>query len=104
MDQMFVNIVSDERALAKENLKGNTELEWHIDKGYSENLPEYVALYSVDIDEDAGDTLFVSSRILEDLLIIIENIKMIKFSLIWIDLYTIKNMVIILEMKQKKMV
>ena len=27
MDQMFVNIVSDERALAKENLKGNTELE-----------------------------------------------------------------------------
>ena len=34
---MFVNIVSDERALAKENLKGNTELEWHIDKGYSEN-------------------------------------------------------------------
>ena len=32
-DQMFVNIVSDERALAKENLKGNTELEWHIDKG-----------------------------------------------------------------------
>ena len=33
MDQMFVNIVSDERALAKENLKGNTELEWHIDKG-----------------------------------------------------------------------
>ena len=36
-DQMFVNIVSDERALAKEN-KGNTELEWHIDKGYSENV------------------------------------------------------------------
>ena len=66
MDQMFVNIVSDERALAKENLKGNTELEWHIDKGYSENPPEYVALYSVDIDEDAGDTLFVDSRILED--------------------------------------
>ena len=67
MDQMFVNIVSDERALAKENLKGNTELEWHIDKGYSENPPEYVALYSVDIDEDAGDTLFVDSRILEDI-------------------------------------
>ena len=42
-DQMFVNIVSDERALAKENLKGNTELEWHIDKGYSEHPPEYVA-------------------------------------------------------------
>ena len=51
-DQMFVNIVSDERALAKENLKGNTELEWHIDKGYSENPPEYVDLYSVDIDEN----------------------------------------------------
>jgi len=67
MDQMFVNIVSDERALAKENLKGNTELEWHIDKGYSENPPEYVALYSVDIDEDAGNTLFVDSRILEDI-------------------------------------
>ena len=67
MDQMFVNIVSDERSLAKENLKGNTELEWHIDKGYSENPPEYVALYSVDIDEDAGDTLFVDSRILEDI-------------------------------------
>ena len=67
MDQMFVNIVSDERALAKENLKGNTELEWHIDKGYSENPPEYVALYSVDIDEDAGDTLFVDSRIVEDI-------------------------------------
>tara|TARA_B100000035_G_scaffold282401_1_gene263927 strand:+ start:32 stop:757 length:726 start_codon:yes stop_codon:yes gene_type:complete len=66
-DQMFVNIVSDERALAKENLKGNTELEWHIDKGYSENPPEYVALYSVDIDENAGNTLFVSSRILEDI-------------------------------------
>ena len=65
-DQMFVNIVSDERALAKENLKGNTELEWHIDKGYSENPPEYVALYSVDIDEEAGDTLFVDSRIVED--------------------------------------
>ena len=67
MDQMFVNIVSDERALAKENLKGNTELEWHIDKGYSENPPEYVALYSVDIDEEAGDTLFVDSRIVEDI-------------------------------------
>ena len=67
MDQMFVYIVSDERSLAKENLKGNTELEWHIDKGYSENPPEYVALYSVDIDEDAGDTLFVDSRILEDI-------------------------------------
>tara|TARA_A100001011_G_scaffold340004_2_gene371800 strand:- start:8737 stop:9462 length:726 start_codon:yes stop_codon:yes gene_type:complete len=66
-DQMFVNIVNDERALAKENLKGNTELEWHIDKGYSENPPEYVALYSVDIDEDAGDTLFVDSRIVEDI-------------------------------------
>ena len=51
---MFVNIVSDERALAKENLKGNTELEWHIDKGYSENPPEYVALYSVDIDKEAA--------------------------------------------------
>ena len=67
MDQMFVNIVSDERALAKENLKGNTELEWHIDKGYSENPPEYVALYSVDIDEEAGNTLFVDSRIVEDI-------------------------------------
>ncbi len=67
MDQMFVNIVSDERALAKENLKGNTELEWHIDKGYSQNPPEYVALYSVDIDDTAGDTLFVDSRILEDI-------------------------------------
>ena len=67
MDQMFVNIVSDERALAKENLKGNTELEWHIDKGYSENPPEYVALYSVDIDEEAGDTLFVDSRIVENI-------------------------------------
>ena len=67
MDQMFVNIVSDERALAKENLKGNTELEWHIDKGYSENPPEYVALYSVDIDEEAGDTLFVDSRILDEI-------------------------------------
>jgi len=64
---MFVNIVSDERALAKENLKGNTELEWHIDKGYANDTPEYVALYSVDIDEDAGNTLFVSSRILEDI-------------------------------------
>ena len=52
---------------AKENLKGNTELEWHIDKGYSEKPPEYVALYSVDIDEDAGNTLFVDSRILEDI-------------------------------------
>ncbi len=67
MDQMFVNIVSDERALAKENLKGNTELEWHIDKGYSQNPPEYVALYSVDIDDTGGDTLFVDSRILEDI-------------------------------------
>ncbi len=67
MDQMFVNIVSDERALAKENLKGNTELEWHIDKGYSEKPPEYVALYSVDMDENAGNTLFVDSRILDDM-------------------------------------
>ena len=32
-DQMFVNIVSDERALAKVSLKGNTELEWLIDNG-----------------------------------------------------------------------
>ena len=38
-----------------------------IDKGYSENPPEYVALYSVDIDEEAGDTLFVDSRIVEDI-------------------------------------
>ncbi len=67
LDQMFVNIVSDDRVTAKENLKGNTELEWHIDKGYSENPPQYVALYSVDIDEDAGDTLFVDSRICDDI-------------------------------------
>ena len=59
MEQMFVNIVSDERALAKENLKGNTELEWHIDKGYSENPPEYVALYSVDIDKEESVILYL---------------------------------------------
>ena len=79
---MFVNIVSDERALAKENLKGNTELEWHIDKGYSENPPEYVALYSVDIDENAVILYLFQVEYLKIYLIIIENIKMIKFSLI----------------------
>ena len=79
---MFVNIVSDERALAKENLKGNTELEWHIDKGYSENPPEYVALYSVDIDEDAAILYLYQVEYLKIYLTIIENIKMIKFSLI----------------------
>jgi alpha-ketoglutarate-dependent taurine dioxygenase len=68
MDQMFVNIISDERGLAKENLKGNTELEWHIDKGYSDRPPQYVALYSVDMDENAGNTLFVDSRITDEIL------------------------------------
>ena len=82
MDQMFVNIVSDERALAKENLKGNTELEWHIDKGYSENPPEYVALYSVNIDEGLVILYLFQVEYLMIYLIIIENIKMIKFSLI----------------------
>ena len=67
LDQMWVSVVSDKRSEQKDNLKGNTELEWHIDKGYSKNPPEYVALYSVDIDEEAGDTLFVDSRIVEDI-------------------------------------
>ena len=57
MDQMFVNIISDKRGLAKENLKGNTELEWHIDKGYSDRPPQYVALYSVDVDSRITDQI-----------------------------------------------
>ena len=64
---MFVNIVSDERAKSKENLKGDTELEWHIDKGYSDSPPDFVCLYAVDMDEGAGDTLFVDSRICGDI-------------------------------------
>ena len=67
MDQMFVNIVSDERAKSKENLKGDTELEWHIDKGYSDSPPDFVCLYAVDMDHGAGDTLFVDSRICNDI-------------------------------------
>ena len=63
MDQMWVNVVNDDRSKSKLNLKGDTNLEWHIDKGYAKQPFDVVGLYSVDIDEGAGDTLFVDSRI-----------------------------------------
>ncbi|BCU95216.1 MAG: hypothetical protein CM15mV8_0600 [Caudoviricetes sp.] len=39
----------------------------HIEKVFLNHPPEYVALYSVDIDEDLSNTLFVDSRILEEI-------------------------------------
>lgn len=79
-NQMFVNIVSDERKhrgaeIATPPSDGGTiskqtwrpDLEWHMDQGYKERPPEYIALYSVNIGDDAGNTLFVSSRICDDI-------------------------------------
>ena len=80
MNQMFVNIVSDERKhkgaeIATPPSDGGLDskqtwrpdLEWHMDQGYKERPPEYIALYSVNIDDNSGNTLFVSSRICNDI-------------------------------------
>jgi hypothetical protein len=63
LDQMWVSVVSDKRSEQKDNLKGNTELEWHIDKGYAKRPFDMVLLYSVLVGQDSGDTLFVDNRI-----------------------------------------
>ena len=67
MDQMWVSIISDTRGEQVDNLKGNTKLEWHIDKGYCVDPFDFVALYSVDVSENVPRTLFTSSRILDEL-------------------------------------
>lgn len=67
MEMMWCSIISDTRGQAVDTLKGDTKLDWHIDKGYSSRPFDYVVLYAVDVSPNAQRTLFTSSRILDKL-------------------------------------
>lgn len=66
MDMLFVDIVSKGYEDTFK-YKGTTELEWHIDKGYSDHPFDVVGLYSVIVDGDAGETQFVDGRICDQI-------------------------------------
>jgi len=44
-------------------LYGNTNLEWHIDKGYTQYPVNVTGLYGLEIEGDVGRTLYVDNRI-----------------------------------------
>ena len=66
MNQMVVSIVSDLDKKSKSDLRGTTELAWHIDGAYHHKPYDMVALYALKATEESGETLFVDTRI-EDL-------------------------------------
>lgn len=46
-----------------DELYGNTNLEWHIDKGYSQHPANITGLYALEIEGNVGRTQFVDNRI-----------------------------------------
>ena len=46
-----------------DELYGNTNLEWHIDKGYSQHPANITVLYGLEIEGEVGETQYVDNRI-----------------------------------------
>lgn len=46
-----------------DELYGSTNLEWHIDKGYSQNPTNVTGLYALEIEGEVGQTQYVDNRI-----------------------------------------
>lgn len=60
MDKIFTDITLNG---VHHELYGNTDLEWHIDKGYTQRPVNITGLYGLEIDENPGRTLYVDNRI-----------------------------------------
>ena len=60
MDKIFVDILMTENS---HELYGNTDLEWHIDKGYTSTPINLTTLYALEIEGDVGRTMYVDTRI-----------------------------------------
>ena len=60
MDKIFTDVTLEP---SHHNLYGNTDLEWHIDKGYTANPVNLTVLYGLEVEGDAGNTLYVDTRI-----------------------------------------
>jgi len=60
MDKIFLDIpLTGEH----HDLYGNTDLEWHIDKGYTQHPVNVTGLYALEAEGDIGRTLYVDNRI-----------------------------------------
>jgi alpha-ketoglutarate-dependent taurine dioxygenase len=60
MDKIFLDITLSG---VHHELYGNTDLEWHIDKGYTQKPVNVTGLYGLEIEGNAGRTLYVDNRI-----------------------------------------
>ncbi len=60
MDKIFLDITLSG---VHHELYGNTDLEWHIDKGYTQRPVNVTGLYALEIEGDVGRTLYVDNRI-----------------------------------------
>jgi len=60
MDKIFLDVTLDGH---HHELYGNTNLEWHIDKGYTQQPVNVTGLYALEIEGDVGKTLYVDNRI-----------------------------------------
>ena len=60
MDKIFLDITLSG---VHHELYGNTDLEWHIDKGYTQKPVNITGLYALEIEGDVGRTLYVDNRI-----------------------------------------
>jgi len=60
MDKIFLDITLSG---VHHELYGNTDLEWHIDKGYTYKPVNITGLYALEIEGDVGRTLYVDNRI-----------------------------------------
>ena len=60
MDKIFVDVSMEENS---HELYGNTDLEWHIDKGYTSTPVNLTALYALEIESNVGRTMYVDTRI-----------------------------------------
>ena len=57
MDKIFMDVTLDGQ---HHELYGNTNLEWHIDKGYTQQPVNVTGLYALEIEGDVGKTLYLS--------------------------------------------
>lgn len=60
MDKIFLDITLTG---IRHELYGNTDLEWHIDKGYTQYPVNVTGLYALEVEGKVGRTLFVDNRI-----------------------------------------
>jgi len=60
MDKIFLDISLNG---VHHELYGNTDLEWHIDKGYTQSPVNVTGLYALELEGDVGRTMYVDNRI-----------------------------------------